>query len=303
MDGADSTGGKSSTGNPDSEQTAWVPEGEEKQILEGVLLVAWDRAAAGKVTWELDLNLDGTKEEISLENLDFIPEGDEPETFGDCRIQAGDSALEFYGDSVVPELMGFSPDGKTILLAVYDNGPSGDPWTCFFRYDGNTLREAGGLSGDLRTLTGESGESLSPSSAQEPERTSSAVVYRQSDGSLRTSFRADVLQTQLAWGYWIWNGESLELRQDEEYECLTSGEEGWFTLLEPLTIYDTKSETGTGVVMNPQKVRCIRTDGQNWVCLEAEDGTAGWLYVEKGMLPSMGDRDADELFEGLNHAD
>ena len=303
IDKLGSLNGAESGAGSDSAESARMPGREEEQILGGFLLVDGDREAAEKVTWELDLNLDGTREEIVLENLSPVLEGQEPETFGDCRIQAGESALEFYGSSVAPELMGFSPDGKTILLAVYDDGPSGDPWTRFFRYDGITLREAGGLSGDLRTLTGEDGESLNASSGRGQKGDLSTVVYQQRDGSLRTSFRADVLQTQLAWGYWIWNGESLELRQDEEYEYLTYGEGDWFTLLEPLTVYETKSEAGTGAAMNPQRVRCTRTDGQNWVCLEAEDGTRGWLFLENGEIPSMGNRWADELFEGLSHAD
>ena len=96
-----------------------------------------------------------------------------------------------YCDIMDPVLMAYSPDGENILLAVYDDGPSGDPLTSFFRYDESGLHQAGSIPGDLRNET------------IDDER----VIH--------CSFRGDMIQTQWAWGHYYWNGSEIVRREDE----------------------------------------------------------------------------------------
>lgn len=65
----------------------------------------------------------------------------------------------------------------------HGDGFSGDPLTSFFRYGKNGLYPAGSVPGDLRKLNAEE------------------------EGFIRCSFRADMVQTEFARGYYYWNGD------------------------------------------------------------------------------------------------
>ena len=51
--------------------------------------------------------------------------------------------------------------------------------------------------------------------------------------------------------------------------------------------------------MKPQKVRNVATDNSEWILLEAEDGTSGWIRIVQFCFPSE-ESDPFELFDGLN---
>lgn len=268
--------------------------GEEEQlILNDAILIVQGAAEERQIIWKLDVNLDGKEETITLEGLDSDKNLAYYDTLQNYRIQVGESSLEVYGDNVAFELAAFSPDGKIILLAIYDDGPSADPITRFYCYDGDELLEAGSISADIRTIE-----------MPIEEKSPFDGVYREEDGTFKATFRADLIQTQWAWGYWFWNGEAMVMREDTEYECVSyEGEYGWLTLLEPLEVYATMSENENPIIMSPQQVQCTRMGAEEWIYLEAEDGTAGWLRLESGSIPSLGEKFPWEVFEGLYLAD
>ena len=178
-----------------------------------------------------------------------------------------------------PVLMAFSPDGRQILLAIYDDGPSGDPETVFFRYDGTDVLPAGSMPADLRRAT------------IDEER------------MIKSTFRADKIQTEWAWGYYIWNGSEIIRRADDIYYFRDDSDwreeyEVPLVLKKEITVYAERSEDSEAITMKPQKVRNVATDDKEWILLEAEDGTRGWIRVVQFYFPSE-DCKYDELFNGV----
>ena len=69
-----------------------------------------------------------------------------------------------------------------------------------------------------------------------------------------------------------------------------------------ITVFAERSEESETILMKPQKVRNAASDALEWILLEAEDGTRGWLRVDSFYFPSE-DADVWTLFDGLNMAD
>ena len=263
------------------------PENAEEWVLNGGLLcmeVSQENTTAGR----LDLDGDGKKEVLYLEGYsNFIGDGYSDRGNGEVyldhyyRVRVNKTYYQDYCDWADFVLMAYSPDGKTILLAIYDDGPSADPQTYFFRYDGNSVIPAGMIPDDLRTME---------------------IVEQ---GVLKGDSGQYMIQTDCIVGYWIWNGTEMVLREDEVYEFtrykyLT--DEYPTILLQQLTVYEERSEGSKAVVMKPQMVDIVRTDAKEWIYLEADDGTAGWFRVVDGKVPSLNNANIDEVIYGLSHA-
>ncbi len=262
-----------------------LPEDAEVRVLAGEILymeVSKDHTTAGR----LDLDGDGEKEVLYLEALGGFMNDDGWGRYNridsDYRVRVNDQYYENYGDNVDPVLMAFSPDGRHILLAIYDDGPSADPETVFFRYDETGVLPAGSMPADLRLATIDE------------------------DGLIKCTFRADMLQTEWAWGYYYWNGGEIVLRDDDIYYFVDDSK--WreeyqvpLVLLREITVFAERSEDSEAITMKPQKVRNVATDNSEWILLEAEDGTSGWIRIVQFCFPSE-ESDPFELFEGLNMA-
>lgn len=257
-----------------------LPEDAEDRILAGEILsmqIDWKHTTAGR----LDLNGDGTKEILYLEVLDpnYISCGKDEWRYinSDFRIRVNESYYESSGSNVEPLLMAFSPDGEQILLAVYDDGPSGDPMTSFYRYDDKGVHTAGQIYADLRN------------------------VSKDEEGVLACTLRIDMIQTECVWAYYVWNGSEIVQRKDEFYYYDSQWREqdqSPLMLLRKITVFAERSENSEAIMMEPQQVRNVATDGVEWIRLEAKDGTAGWIRVVSGCFPSE-DAETSELFEGL----
>ena len=266
-----------------------LPEDARERVLAGELLymeVTEENATAGK----LDLDGDGEDELICLESLEWNDKYDYGMMFrADYRLRVNNVYYEGHGQSLDAQVILYSPDGKMILLALYDDGPSGDPSTIFYQYDSENKQMllAGEIPTDLRRATIE-------------------------NGVVKGSFRADMIETQFAVGYWIWNGTNMVLREDETYEFGLYNtrygengevwEDGYMRLKENLTVYTERNEGSKALTMVPQKVLCVRSDLKEWIYLVAEDGTEGWLRVEFAKIPSLGNKASREVFDGLGFA-
>ena len=278
---------------PYSEGITVLPEDARERVLSGEVLyldVSEENAMAGNI----DLDGDGTTERIYLEALEKYEKTYSQVLVsyfeGDYRIRVNDVYYLEHGLRVMGQVMLYSPDGETILLAVYDDGPSGDPTTIFYRYDAEKQQviPAGEIETDLHDAEIE-------------------------NGVIKGRFRADMIETQFAIGYWIWSGEKIILREDDIYEyglyttrIGENGEEwedGYMRLKETLTVYAERSEESKSFTMNPQKVLCVSSDLKEWIYLVAEDGTEGWLRVEEyARIPSLGNKESSEVFDGLGFA-
>lgn len=230
----------------------------------------------------LDADGDGTMEHIYL----TAPTAPQLE-WGHYMVEEGytlhveGQQIEEYGSYVECAIMALTLDGENLLLGIFDEGPSGDPVTKFYRYEKSGLYAAGEVLGDIRTLPiGENGVIPCP-------------------------FRADAIQSSFATGYWYWNGEAVVMREDPEYFYIQYEGQAEFplTLLEELLVYPQPGDVGEPVVMAPQPVREVKTDLDGGLYLQAQDGTQGWIRAVPSYLPSMGDRQAVEVFEGLQFFD
>lgn len=240
-----------------------------ERIRQGEILT-WDMSEE-ETKCRLDLDGDGKVEDIFLTSSDELQEVGNGNYFTtDYIIQIGNSEYQTYCDNAEPVIMTYSPDGMEILLAVFDEGPSGDPITKFYRYADKKVMEAGEIPGDIRTL-------------------------EINDKVVKCSFRGDMIQTRYTWGYWMWDGNKMVMRQDEEYENI---DDFWVTLLEPLQVFPEKDETGTPITLEPQKVVDTKSDLKEWVYLVGEDGTEGWIRVKYFQIPSLNNKNVEEVFEG-----
>jgi len=69
-------------------------------------------------------------------------------------------------------------------------------------------------------------------------------------------------------------------------------------LLKEITVFAERSENSQSITMKPQKVRNVASDQSEWILLEGEDGTKGWIRIVQFCFPSE-ESDPFELFEGL----
>ena len=122
----------------------------------------------------MDLDNDGTAEKITLspsESPDAVQYYHDDDPLAYYHLQIGSAALEGYGYNVSNILWALSLDGKNILLALYEDGPSADPYTHFFRYQNGKITEIGGFEDDIRLCD------ISP------------------DGIITTAIRKEIVQT------------------------------------------------------------------------------------------------------------
>ena len=267
-----------------------MPKDARERVLAGEVLyldVSQENSTAGN----FDLDGDGQKERIYLESLGGY-EGtyryDNDRMFrSDYRLRVDDVYVQEFGNSVDSAVMLYSPDGVTVLMAVYDDGPSADPYTTFYQYDAKekSIRNAGEMGVNLRD----------------------AVIE---NGMIKGSRGIDLIETHWIRGYWIWDGESIRLPSDEIYDYGNAsprygdnGEEwtdGHVNLRESLTVYTEKDQNSASIVMQPQKVWFVSTDAEEWVSLEAEDGTKGWIHLTPAYkITSAENKCSSEVFEGL----
>lgn len=200
----------------------------------------------------LDLDGNGTVEEIALQ----------PDETGDIAYAPLDYYLLLEGDKVLKEgfaenmcndIWALSPNGEDILLVLYADGPSADPYTCFYRYENGSLSEAGDFGADIRAceITGE--------------------------GIIRGVIRHDVIQTDFITAQWRMNEQKMiEQVPQNEYEFMALNE---VQMQQSLTLHTEPGGRET-FVLEPQIVKFTKASGDfKWILLETLDGTSGWLEI------------------------
>ncbi len=98
----------------------------------------------------------------------------------------------------------------------------------------------------------------------------------------------------------MWRGEPLL------YYPMSCSEEGYpYTLLESVCLYEAMNTTSDSAVVDVGiKIAFPATDNKQFVMIETEDGTQGYLYLENGNrieMPEGGYYERD-VIEGLNFA-
>lgn len=208
-------------------------------------------------------NGDRTIEEFSINGKDFISELTDRivkpslENYYIIDLVASDSCKE---------------------IAIFDEGPSWDPETHFFRYENTRLTYLGSITD-------------SPES-----ETCHFQNQGSSQGEIVASYRLNILQTWFAQGYWRLNKKNrLEFQEQSIYYPV---KEYKAVLLKELTVYEDRDLESSSEQMQPGEVSFLATDNRAWVQIEDKNGVQGWFYVNN--YDTIADVGLGyEVFEGL----
>ncbi len=142
---------------------------------------------------------------------------------------------------------------NTLLLAIYDDGPSADPYTWFFRYENGQIIEAGAMDIDIHNCK------VNP------------------NGTITAPFYKEIVQSD-----WI----TIYLELDENgflhevpQETYDFQKRNFVDLYRELPLHR-KIEGKDTFMIPPQKVRFLKTSADwNWLLIETENGQQGWVHI------------------------
>lgn len=236
----------------------------------------------GQTSAFLDLDGDGVSEQVIL-SADPDERGQYWE-YDSYRLQAGESVIRGSGARVYNDIWAYSPDGERIILALYEDGASGDPRTCLFGYEKGQLKALGEFYDDIRTCTMEG-------------------------GVISGIERCDVIQTDAIHASWqIGDSGQVERVPGKVYDFVALNE---VELLEELPVQSLPLPAGEdGIYFGiryftilPQTVRFLQTDSTfSWIYLEAADGSRGWFQMDGGKVKELG-KDSSEVFGGMYYGE
>lgn len=218
---------------------------------------------------KMDVDGDGKKDTITFESVENeLRNGIE-------NFQIVINGNKFVGEGIhfLKELMALSLDGKELFLITYEDGPSGDPLSIFYRYHRGAIEKIGNIFYDIRQC-------------------------EIKDHEIFGLFSCDLIQTQLAYGSWKINaGGKLEQVVADEYNLYN--EPNTTTLIKNLPVHKEKNLSSEKSMITPQKITFTKSDAKNWTYVEGADGTGGWVYTngnrvieELGLAPG-------DVFENL----
>lgn len=221
----------------------------------------------------MDLDGDNTAEKIVLK-ANGQEEGIEL-PYDSYILQVEGQSIEGGGVDVNNGIWVYSPDGQRIILALYQDGPSNDPYTSLFEYADGSLRELGGFADDIRRCSIQ-------------------------DGTISGTMRMDVQQTDWIDVKWQVGEDKVELVEQETYEFRARNE---ITLLVNLPVHKAPGESSPSyMIEESQTVRFLRTDSTfSWIYAEGADGTGGWFRAGY-FVPEL-KMDYFEVFDNLSFAD
>jgi hypothetical protein len=174
-------------------------------------------------------------------------------------------------------------------IAIQDFGPSDDPTTFFFRYDGKSLKCLGYVTDLL------SSESCTLDHA----------------GTVHARLRLSLLQTWFTTGAWSVQGDALQLAPQDLYTpwfydgTTDFSEAPQVTIAKSVKVYADRDTSSSAETWEPSDalVTFPATDNAEWVEIE-RGGKTGWIHItDFCVLDNDGETDATTVFNGLLLAD
>lgn len=169
---------------------------------------------------------------------------------------------------------------EKLEIAILDNGPSDDPVTYFFQYDGE-LHYVGEVQGfpfddyGNNFFDGFSGQN--------------SVIGTSS---------VDMIESAFVYTYYWYNTNEGTLERMERI----SSDYTWYDAHElyvTLPIYYSRDENSPLLTLQAgEKVYFIATDGKEWILVRSESGVEGYIHVKKGKILNIG-LPAEEVFSEL----
>ena len=220
----------------------------------------------------IDMDGDGKAEQISITP---VSERGQYYPYDEYNLQVDDWVEKRYSNRLSNAIWAFSPDGAHIFLALYEDGPSADPRTTFFRYEDGKLVESGRAGNYIDNI-------------------------KMEDGILHVCQGVDVIQTDAIWVKYAFGTEGfLEVIPQETYEFTLKNE---LTLRKELVLHKEPGSAETFILQH-QSVQITLVSGDfKWVYVKAADGQGGWLEMADGVYKIYDGQEAHEYFDGLYYA-
>ncbi|MCH5257086.1 MAG: hypothetical protein J1D87_07315 [Lachnospiraceae bacterium] len=218
----------------------------------------------------IDMDGDGKAEKISIYST---PGHSITYDYIDYKLKIGDAQRNCFGENLNNYIYAYSPDGSRVILALYEDGPSGDPMTTLYTYDNGEIKYVGSFADDIRDCLMKNG-----------------VIYGEE--------RHDVIQTDRINADWrIDQNGQLNRTTHDTYDFLTQND---ITLKVPLPVHSIPDENSESHMLKPQVVKFLRTDSTfSWVYAEGADGDSGWFEVEGSEVKELGKISIDVFDELL----
>ena len=170
----------------------------------------------------------------------------------------------------------------SLEIAILDYGPSDDPVTYFFRYDGGNLSLLGEVGGFPFT-----------------DQTGGPNGF-DGLGNITGRVRMDLIETTYLEGYWRLDGDEI-VYQDYYWHKLLPG--SGHTLYEDLPVHLSMDDaSGTTTIAANTKVYFMGSDMEEWILVRGKDGSKGYLHVKDGNIVDLG-VPADQVISDLNYFD
>lgn len=172
-----------------------------------------------------------------------------------------------------------SENDDGLEIAVLDEGPSNDPVTHFYKYDGELkyIGEVGGFP-----------------FKEENYGIDGFIYYNGVKGRMRT----DLIETAYIEGYWWYDVSEWKL----EYSELGMHKYLWYNAHElfiDLPVYCSMDENAQTTTLKAQKeVYFIETDLKEWILVRGKDGTSGYIRVKDGKVLNVNEL-AENVFSDL----
>lgn len=231
-----------------------------------------------------DINGDGKKDTIKI----FFPY--DPDGYYDYTLQVNDTLANFWGDMVVPDfsIVDIKSDDGIKEMAVRELGPSDDPMTTFYKYDGKQIIQIGRIEGFYGEYPGWMEEAPIGS------------VRIDGSGIIKTVSRGDIPHT---WyyedKYKLANDHLLKKIPKELYEM-----DYTVTVLKPITLKKSMGSKENGITLNlGETVKLDKTDNKKWCSVVNPNVEVGWFEIYDYSIIKGLDLSADQVFNGLGFAD
>ncbi|MDE7202899.1 MAG: M56 family metallopeptidase [Lachnospiraceae bacterium] len=238
----------------------------------GTLVNISNRARNQNIAY-LDMDGDRNAEQVILEpskdpaNARYF---NEPLTY--YHLQIGDADMEEFGENLANTLWAVSLDGREILLILYEDGPSADPYTHFYQYKDGQILKIGGFEDDIR------------------------LCEISTDGIITGAIRRDIVQTD--WITMRWQLDPNGILEDIPQEVYDFRSRNWVELYDELPLHPAVGASETFTIA-PQMVRFLQTSADwNWVLLETEEGQQGWIHLENFEVVEL-KKNVMDIFDGL----
>ncbi len=202
----------------------------------------------------IDLNGDGVKERLFFSKNQLLINDKNYSAFFN-RSEGMDDDFFFLWD--------IDTSDKILEIGLWEHGASDTNYTRIYWYDGETLRPAGEIEGPWEKLY-------------------TGIVF-DGAGTLTMECRLQVLQTWRAEKSFQLNEyhELTEVEQELYYVKNYREEKYPYTLLAPVRLYKAMDTTSDFVeIQSGTKIVLPATDDKNFVLVETEDGTKGYLLLD-----------------------